>query len=54
MIKKYKTKPVEIEAIQWTGDNTACGRDIYCLNGADGEYSYCPFCGGEIEFETYD
>lgn len=21
MVKKYKTKPCEIEAIQWTGDN---------------------------------
>lgn len=38
MIKKYRTKPVEIEAVEWTGDNREevehfVGSDYY-VNGA--------------------
>lgn len=32
MIKKYKKKPVVIEAIQWTGDNTF---DVFNFVGYD-------------------
>ena len=48
MVKKYKKKPVVVEAIQWTGDNTAeimrwAGdkayfRDTLCIRTLEGDH----------------
>lgn len=48
MVKKYKKKPVVVEAIQWTGDNTAeimrwvgdkaYFRDTLCIRTLEGDH----------------
>lgn len=37
MIKKYRKKPVTIEAIQWDGKNI-CNVGLKCANRSDGKY----------------
>lgn len=47
MVKKYTTKPVEIEAIQWNGDNYF---DIFNFIGKD-NHSYTR---GELTIHTLE
>lgn len=48
MIKKYRKKPVEIEAVQWTGDNLAELRKM------DGFNSVHTCFGGRLSIKTLE
>lgn len=48
MIKKYRKKPVEIEAVQWTGDNLAELRKM------DGFNSVHTCFGGRLNIKTLE
>lgn len=52
MVKKYKTKPCEIEAIQWTGNNI---KEILVFQGKIPHVDYYPETGGfnSIRFEEW-
>ena len=41
MIKKYRKKPVIIEAVQWTGDNQ---QEIYDFTNGAASYEKCKDC----------
>lgn len=50
-IKKYKKKPVEIEALEWTGDN----RDEVDIFVGNGIWYYCPEAiEGRVMVKTED
>lgn len=48
MIKKYRKKPLEIEAVQWTGDNLAELRTL------DGFNSVHTCFGGRLNIKTIE
>ena len=48
MIKKYRKKPVEIEAVQWTGDNLAELREMEEFNAVHTCF------GGELRIKTLE
>ena len=47
MVHKYRKKPVEVEALQWTGDNE---KELYDFVGD--KYYFTPF--GELKIETLE
>lgn len=48
MIKKYRKKPIEIDAVQWTGDNLAELRKLEGFNAAHTCF------GGRLNIKTYE
>lgn len=46
MIKKYKRKPVEVEAIQWTGDNFLDIKEF--TDGGAHVYNKCLFIDTKV------
>lgn len=48
MIKRYRKKPVEIEAVQWTGDNLAELRKLEGFNAVHTCF------GGRLNIKTYE
>ena len=41
MIKRYRKKPVAIEAVQWTGNHVQCVRPVRCRTVKVWSYKYC-------------
>lgn len=59
MIMKVRKKPVEVEAVQWTGENLGeivdfCGKYLFFINGSLHDLVYIKTCEGSHRLSLND